>query len=302
MELTIILLQQLLTMMIYMAIGYCLYKQKLITSVGGKELGNILLRVVMPTTIINSYLVEYTVQKAQNLLISCGLALFTLIIAMFVASLLFRKKKIERFGVAFSNAGFMGIPIVNAVLGMEAVFYISSFVAFLNIFQWTYGVAVMTESTDSIKGKNFLKNPIIIATIIGNILFFSRISVSALAEKAIVNLSALNAPLAMILLGTYLAQTDIFQMFKQGSVYWSSIVRLLLIPILTGAILVVIPAEREMKLAILIAASAPIGSNVAIFAQIYQQDYQQAVKEICISTLCCIVTLPIVVGAVSLIL
>ncbi len=62
------------------------------------------------------------------------------------------------------------------------------------------------------------------------------------------------------------------------------------------------PAEyRMVKMAVLIVASAPVGSNVAIFAQLYGKDYTKAVKEVCLSTLSCIITLPIIVAVADMI-
>ena len=64
-----------------------------------------------------------------------------------------------------------------------------------------------------------------------------------------------------------------------------------------------LPAEYLMiKLAVLIVASAPVGSNVAIFAQLFDQDYSRSVKEVCLSTLACIITMPILIGIASAIL
>ena len=79
--------------------------------------------------------------------------------------------------------------------------------------------------------------------------------------------------------------------------------RLLVIPALTIVLMMIFPDKYHMiKLTILIAASAPVGSNVAIFAQIYDKDYTQAVKEVCMSTLFCIITVPIMLGIANLIL
>ena len=62
-----------------------------------------------------------------------------------------------------------------------------------------------------------------------------------------------------------------------------------------------LPSEyNTIKLTVLIAAAAPVGSNVAIFAQINNLDYTQAVKDICISTVLCIFTIPIIVGFADL--
>ena len=77
-----------------------------------------------------------------------------------------RKSAAREFGTAFSNAGFTGIPLVQMTLGSDAVFYVASFVALINILQWTYGVLILTKGKSAVSTKKIVKNPILIALII----------------------------------------------------------------------------------------------------------------------------------------
>ena len=77
-----------------------------------------------------------------------------------------RKSAVREFGTAFSNAGFIGIPLVQMTLGSDAVFYVASYVALINIFQWTYGVLILTKDKSAVSAKKIVKNPILIALII----------------------------------------------------------------------------------------------------------------------------------------
>ena len=110
----------------------------------------------------------------------------------------------------------------------------------------------------------------------------------------------MNGPVAMLILGIYLAQVELKSVFSDGILYASAGVRLLLIPALTALCLLLLPLDGTLCLAILIAASAPIGSNVAIFAQIHRQDYSLAVREVCLSTILCVVTIPLLIAGYSL--
>lgn len=71
-------------------------------------------------------------------------------------------------------------------------------------------------------------------------------------------------------------------------------VRLLLILLASLALLLLIPSHAELRLAVLIAASAPIGANVAVYAQIHGGDYAYARKTVVLSTLFSLITLPII--------
>lgn len=303
MNLFIILLKQLIIMFLFIGIGYILFKKKMITVVGSKELSNLLLYIILPSVIINSYNVKSTPSKVEELIISFIVSFLALILSICVCYLVYgKKKKIEHFGVAFSNAGFMGIPIATAVLGNDNVFYISAFVALLNIFQWTYGVIVMTDSKDCIKLDRLIKNPILISMIIGLSIFFLQIPVPEVATKTISSLANLNAPMAMIILGVYLAQTDLKSIFVGKEMYITSFIRLIFIPGITLLMLHFLPINPNIKLAVMIAASAPIGSNVAVFAQIYDLDYTYAVKTVCLTTILSVISMPIIIGGAILFL
>lgn len=304
MDFVILLLKQNILMFLYLLIGYFLFRKKLIGISGSADIGRMLLHIVMPAAIIKAYMADYSPERLKGLLLSFLAALLALLLAILVSRIFFKKEDaIERFGCAFSNAGFIGIPLVQMTLGEEAVFYVSSFVALLNILQWTYGVLTLTGDPDVLSFRKLRTNPVILAFLCGVLLFFLPVSVPSLLEGMIDTLASMNGPLAMIVLGTYLAQVPLRSLFHEKIVYRCTLLRLLLIPLLTVALLALFPAEyHTLKLAVLIAAAAPVGSNVAIFAQLYGQDYTRAVKEVCLSTLACIFTLPAIIGFANYIL
>ena len=155
MELSMIILKQIVLMFIYMMIGFLLYKKKFVTKQGSKELGLILLYVILPVVIVKAYLVTFSAELLRGLALSFAASLLVLLLSMLLSRIVFRSKyPIEQFSSAFSNAGFIGIPLVEMTFNDSmAVFYVSSFVAWLNILQWTYGIVVMTGKRDSIAPK-----------------------------------------------------------------------------------------------------------------------------------------------------
>ena len=298
MDIIILLIKQNLIMICYMVIGYFLFKKKLITNSGSNEIGKLLLYVVLPIAIIKSYSIDFSTKMLVGLIISFLGAGASLAVSIITSRLLFNNKhRIERFSAAFSNAGFIGIPLVSMTLGEESVFFLASYVALLNILQWTYGVYAITENKEYISLKSVYKNPIVISFIIGIILFILPIKLPNTFISVMNSISAMNGPLAMIILGVYIGQIKFKELFNDKVVYACSIVRLIVIPIITIIILSIIPNKFIIiKLTILIATSAPVGLNVAIFSQMYNKDYKQAVKDICLSTILCVVTLPIIIS------
>lgn len=296
MELVKILLGQIGIMFIFMMIGFLLFRTGKISREGSKEIGNILIYVIIPAVVMNAYMTDFSVERFKKLFVSFFLSFLALALSMFLAHIIFKKHSIEDFGTAFSNAGFMGIPIIQAMLGNEAVFYASAFVALLNIFQWTYGVFIITKDRSKISLKKILTNPVLLSMIAGILLFCLPLEVPEIGKKAVSLLAGMNAPVAMISIGVYLAQITAKELFSDATAYKGSFVRMILIPMATLGFLSLFPAfDKGLKLAVLIAAASPVGSNVAIFAQIHNKDYIQAVKSICLSTVLSIVTMPLIV-------
>ena len=228
-----------------------------------------------------------------------------LLLSVLVSHLVFRKDAIAAFAGAFSNPGFFGIPLVVASMGQQAVFYAAAYVAFLNIGQWTYGVSRLTGQPihQGFEPRKLIRAPFVIAILTGLLLFAFRIQLPELAKNILNTVAGLNTPLAMFTVGIYLAQTDLLKMLRRKSLYWIAAVRLLVIPAISILLLMLLPSSmREMKTVLLIAAACPVGSNVAVYAQLHGKDYPYAVETVVISTVFSILTLPFIIWLSGLIL
>lgn len=289
-----IVLRQIVIMFVYMAIGGLLFQKGLITKEGSKSLANLLLYAVLPCVVVKSFCVARTPERVSGLLVSFLAALGILLLAMAVSHLLFKKNPIDDFGAAFSNAGFMGFPLVAAVQGSEAIFYAAGFVALLNALQWTYGQSLISGDPGYRSPKAILKNPLVLSLLLGILIFCFELPVPAIASDLLAALAALNAPLAMVILGVYLAQTDAKTLFNDPHLYVVAAARLVLIPLLTILVLKLLPAQyAAIATTLVIVAAAPIGSNVAVYAQKLGKDYAYAVRGVCLSTLLSAITMPL---------
>lgn len=294
MENVLIVLKQIIIMFIFIGIGFWLYKKELITKEGSRVLGHLLLYIILPCVLIKSLSLERTPENTMDFILSFIMGFASLLLSMGISRLLYKKKPLENFSASFSNAGFMGIPLISAVLGNEYVFFAASYIALLNVMQWTYGQYIISEKMVKNKLSGLVKNPLIISFLIGLLLFVFKIPLPEIVQKPIHDLAGMNAPIAMIVLGVYLAQADLLEMFKNKRIYVLSAVRLLLIPLATFLLLSLLPSQYNvLKVALLIAACAPVGSNVAIYAQKLNKDYVYSVKMVCLSTLLSIITIPL---------
>ena len=293
---SLILLKQVVIMFLLAAVGFLAFRAGKITSEGSRTIGNLLIYVSLPAVIVKGFMVERTPERMTGLLIGMGLAAAVLGLCMLISRLCFRKDAIAAFASSFSNPGFFGIPLITAVLGDGAVFYIAPFIAFLNLLQWSYGVSLITGQRTGLKAKTVFTAPFMIAILVGLLLFFTRLPVPEILTNTVSLCAGLNTPLAMFTVGVYLAQCSFGRMLKKPELYAVSAMRLVLIPLAALALLTVIPGiPYEIKCAVLIAAACPVGSNIAVYAQLHHGNYTYAVETVVVSTILCIVTIPLIV-------
>lgn len=293
----LIVFRQTVIMFLYMAVGFTLFRAKLITREGSASMASLLLYAIIPVVLIQSFQVEYSAEKAAELLSSSLAALVLLLASMLISHLCFRKNPVNDFGVAFSNAGFMGFPLITALLGPEAIFSAAGFVALLNALQWTYGQYLLSGDKGDLSLKKTLRSPLILSFLLGLALFFARVKIPPILGGAMNGLAAMNAPLAMVVLGVYLAQLDVKRALRDARLYAGAAVRLLLIPALSLLLLrFLFPGlTPSTRTALFIAAMAPVGANVAVYAQKQGRDYSYAVGLVCLSTLLSIVSMPLMI-------
>lgn len=290
-----IILKQICIMGLYMAAGFFLYRKKLITQDGSRSFAHLLLYLILPCVVLQSFHIERTPEKIQALLISLAAAIAALTLSIVVSIFVFRKCSIDCFGSSFSNAGVMGFPLITAVLGNETIFYAAGFVAFLNVLQATIGQYILSGNRKLCSLKTIFTNPLVLSMAVGLLLFFTGLNIPNIGMSCISSLANMNAPLAMMVLGVYLAQSDLKSVFTSKRLYWVSCVRLVIISLLTIPLLRVIAGNRqEIVIALAIACCTPVGGNVAVYAQKLDLDYVYAVRLICLSTILSIITIPFI--------
>ena len=289
--------RQMLTMLLYMSCGFVLSRRKLISEEGSKAFATLLIYLIIPVVILRSFLTERSRELTAGLLISIGLAAVCLLLAILLSRLVFRKNPVAEFGSAFSNAGFLGIPLISATLGAEAVFYAAGFVALLNILQWSYGQARMGVRSGS--WRSVVLSPLVVSFLLGLGLYFLQPKLPEVLSGCVSSIAACNSPVAMILLGIYLGRTGLRQVFGSGTVWAVSGMRLAVIPLVTLLLLTWIPVDKGLKMALFLTAAAPVGANVSMYAQRANLDHREATGTVCLSTLLSLISLPLLTALAS---
>ncbi|MCD8574255.1 MAG: AEC family transporter [Erysipelotrichaceae bacterium] len=225
-----------------------------------------------------------------------GASFILLLLIIGIATVIYRKDGLSIFASIFTNAGFMGIPLVVALFSQEAVFVLSPFLSWLFVIQWTLGIVVVTKDPRSMSFKKVILNPVIIATIVGVIVYFLHIPIPEVLDEFLSRIGAMLMPIAMIVLGSSFAHLSFKNVFLDARVWLMVLVRLFVLPLFVVVALSVIAKDFELvAYTLLVAMSAPIGANVAILAQQYNKDTTLAASQIMLTTLFSIISMPLMV-------
>lgn len=296
-------LNQILIMFILILVGYICYKLKLIDESLNKKLSDLLLMLVSPFLIFNSFQREFSKELLTGLLISLGLAVITHLFGILAAYVLLRGRNpdvvIERFSVIYSNCGFIGIPIINGIFGSEGVFYITAYITIFNLFLWTQGLIMMNGVQSPKTMIKTLISPTLVFIILGFIFFIAQIRVPAIIFDSMEYVAAMNTPLAMIIAGVTIAQTNIWRIFIKPRIYLAVFLKLIFIPVIVLLIYSKLQLEVPVLAAAVLAAACPTGATGTVFAIRYQKNALYASEIFAMTTLGALITIPVIMAVMD---
>ena len=309
---------------IMMIPGIILKKFKLCGDGIGKGLSNLVLYIAQPALVFYAYLVEYSREILVNSIIVLFVSIIIHAIFAVVAILVFKRAKdsarrMLRFATVFSNAAFMGIPLIEAAINKEATIYATVYNITFNLFLWSLGVYFCTAHRDMdgdgevdtrrqrvmrlVKSisKAFI-HPVTIAAFIGIIFFCLSLhdNIPAVAMQSIEMLKALVAPLAMVVIGLRLADINLKGFFKDFYMYVFIALRHFVLPIIVVLLLVLLrfiglPINDTVYLVLIIMAATPAATSATMFAEKYDCDSAYVSKLVAASTILCIGSIPLII-------
>lgn len=303
MDIILTIVTQISIMYVLMTIGFIVYRKKLINDEGAKQISNLLVWVINPLIMLTRYQMDFSMDKLIELGISFIVSLGAMLMGFLIGKIIFkRNQRIDKFASGFANAGFIGIPLVTSVIGLDQVFFLSAYLVCFNILSYTYGIYLVSNNKNLITIKSILFNPGIAAVVFGLIIFISPMKLPKFLYDAFNLVGQTNTPIAMILLGTYIGKSKIITLFNNKYAYFVCFIKLILIPIVILIMLKFLPSSLgEIKKVVLIAMSTPVGVTVPMFSQMYGGDYEYGAKLVGLSTLLSLVTIPIILYLSSII-
>ncbi|MGN0855044.1 MAG: AEC family transporter [Kiritimatiellia bacterium] len=290
-----------------MAVGAFCRRLRLVEETAIRGIVNVLVLIVTPALIIHCFQRPFDASKLAALALAFGIAFAAHLVLIAASGWLVRHHAADtqcvlRLAVVFSNAGFMGIPLENALFGADGVFYGIVYVVVFNIMIWSWGFCTMKGVDLRHLGRGQLRtvclNPGTVGILLGLPLFLCSVRLPEVVAKPIAFLADLNTPLAMLVVGYYLAGAKLGPVLRSGTAYGVAMMRLLGFPLLLLAVLYPYRAhvERTMALALITAAAAPVAAMVSMFASQFNRDIDMSVGLVSGTTLLSILTMPLVIA------
>lgn len=299
MELALITMEKIFEMFIIMLLGAIAFRTGIVDGAANKRLSGLLLKVISPALLFMAYQIDLEPERLRGLGITLALSALSYVWTILLVNVLIRPGKsraveIERMAAIYSNCGFIGIPLINGIMGMEGVFYITAYITMFNIAVWSHGLMIMSGSASVRETlRNFIQ-PATIAIGLGIVCFLLQIRVPDVVANPLNMVGDMNTPMAMLVAGCNLAESDLLGALKRKSTYWISFIKLILVPVVSILFLKLIPVEEIYIMTVLIAIACPTGAMGMMFALQYNKDSNYASELFTVTTILSLVTIPLV--------
>ena len=307
-----IIVSQMTILFLILALGYFIFKIKLVDDNFTKKFSALVIKVTMPAMVLSSVLDLTERQSLRDVLTSFGIAVALFAIVMpivgFFLAKLFRVKRnstgLYIFMATFSNVGFMGFPVISALAGEVGLFYAAINNLVFNITVFTLGVWLVNRDKggeNSAFDIKLLLSPGVIVSLLAIVVYFMNIKFPALLCDTIRSVGSITSPSAMLIIGCTLAKMDIKTVFSDWKLYPWILIKQIVIPILLWIPLAMIIKNEILLTVTFILFSMPVANNAVLFANTYDGDAELAARSVFLTTLFSLLTVPICVWAIQFI-
>ncbi len=286
-------------------VGVVADKAKIFTESTAKKCTDLLFYIITPGVIINSFFTtEFSKESATNLLISVGCGFLLHFVAIIITKPFFSKGNLDenviyKYGAIYGNVGYLTLPLTSAVLGSEGVFYCAGVVMAFNVMCFTHGIILMDTESRKFDFKKLFLNPGVIGVVIGLPFYLFNIDLPELITAPVAYIDAVQTPVAMIIFGTYLANSDLKTIFKNKNIFITAFLKLVLLPAVMFVIYKLFGLTGTLICALMISSCAPSANNTVMFSAKYGKDTGIASQTVSVVSFLSIITMPFIIAFVS---
>lgn len=301
-------IHQMIILFIGILLGFVAIKLKIIDEKGSKTITALVMNIILPLFIISSGITSQHNTSGFTMFLYFGLSLLCYAIAYILGFLLSKTpiipsgdKRLCAFMTTFANNGFMGLPIIGALFGSDAVLYATIFNLPFNFLVFSIGIVLVSDDADihRINPKMFL-NPCLIASIIAIVFYVCNVSLPPLLTDCLDLFGSATVPLAMIITGASLAKESPRDIFLSPALYAISLIKLIAVPAFSYLILNALLSDPILIQVGTVLMAMPVAANATMLCVQYGGDDRFASRGIFLSTLLSLITVPILVVLITL--
>ena len=282
----------------FMAAGFALSKIGLIKPEHSKLLSTLVVYVFLPCNIFKTYAANFTVkyisEKYLLILVALAITLILMLIGYWGAKPLTKNKyerSIYEYSLIVPNAGYMGYPLTESLLGEAALLNLMVFGIPISLYIYTIGYCRLTKSGFTLKK---LLNPVMIVTGFGMIAGLTALPIPAVVSEFLGRSSDCMGPTAMLLAGITLAQYKFAPLFRKGAVYITIAASMLLLPVALGLFLPLLGVSEDITKIAVLYFSLPCGMNTIVFPKLVGENCEIGVSLALISNILCCISVPVI--------
>ena len=290
------ILRQTGILFLLLALGFLASKLGWLSRETRGGISNILLYIVTPCVIVQSFQYPSSAEKWRAMGVEAAILAAFMLLGLAAGLLAFRKEGGARratatFGTAMGNVGFMGVPVIGALVGNEGMLYVSVAMAVFNAICWTVGVRVFDKK--AFQPKVLATSPVLYSVAIGLLLFLFQWRLPALIDGVTEMVAAVATPLSMMVVGAILAESPAGAILKDRTAVLSAASRLILIPLLALGTYALVGIRGEMRMILVLISGMPSATNTVLLSLVFHGDEELGSRMVVLSTL---LYLPVVIG------
>jgi hypothetical protein len=296
-----VVLQQMIMILLLIMTGYVLAKKRILGDGAAGAFSALVVNVCNPALLVAScFDRDPSVTTGKILLAAAAGALMyiVLLLASFVIPLLLRveKKRKNHYALMclFGNTGFIGIPLIQALLGSKALIYVVIINIYFTLLFYTYGY-YLAGGTDSRFSPKSLLNIGNLSLIVALVIFQCQPAVPTLLRETITYMSNATTLLAMMVIGINLARSDLKTIFMQPRLYAFVALRFVLVPILFALLLRLFIHDDLLYGVMVILAAVPVANLPLMRVEETGGDGTVLSQGIILSTILSVATVPFVI-------
>ena len=310
MEFSIILLKKTMTLLLMIFMGFLSVKSGKVKSSDSIVLSQLCFDWVIPLSLINSFLIEYTEETARDFRFAC--LAFLLAVPFYVCLTLLLRRPLhlnpsEQGSLMFTNSAGMTLPLAQSLLGNTGVLLCAPHMGLQNLLIFTLLPVIMggADGRETVRFdlKRIFLNRNILAIVTGLILFLSRFPLPSVLRDTISGVGGMLGPVSMFMIGMLMADVDFQELLARRELYLVCILRLIGYPLIAMGIILLsgitrrLPYTRDILLVLVMCISSPAATLVTQMATVYRgtEEAGTAGSLNVITTLLCVLTIPLMV-------